>query len=115
MPTTLSKPIGMRPESTTPHGCKSTLEGADDQFPRIEHLWVDQGYTRSGRHWIEAQLGWSVEVVRHPPHPQGEWVPHGNLKDWRTVWFSWEPRQRRRCSVACCQGAAWWSGHSRGS
>jgi hypothetical protein len=49
------------------------LEGADDQFPRPRHLWVDRGYTGSGRYWIEAQLGWSVEVVRHPPRPQGEW------------------------------------------
>jgi hypothetical protein len=31
-----------------------------------------------------------VEVVRHPPHPRGEWVPHGDLQDWRTVWFSWQ-------------------------
>lgn len=66
------------------------LEGADQQFPRIGHLWVDQGYTGSGKHWIEAQLGWNVEVVRHPPQPRGEWVPHGDRSDWRTVWFSWE-------------------------
>ena len=71
-------------------GVPLLLDGADDQFPGLKHLWVDQGYTGSGRHWIEAQLGWSVEVVRHPPRRQGEWVPHGDRSDWRTVWFSWE-------------------------
>jgi hypothetical protein len=65
------------------------LDGADEQFPRITHLWVDQGYTGSGKHWIETQLGWNVEVVRHPPQPRGEWVPHGDRSNWRTVWFSW--------------------------
>jgi len=29
------------------------LEGADEQFPRVEHLWVDQGYTGSGKSCIE--------------------------------------------------------------
>jgi putative transposase len=66
------------------------LEGADEQFPRVEHLWVDQGYTGAGKSWIEDHLGWRVEVVRHPPHPRGEWVPLGDLQDWRTVWFSWQ-------------------------
>jgi putative transposase len=66
------------------------LEGADGQFPRVEHLWVDQGYTGSGKTWIEENLRWRVEVVRHPPHPRGEWVPHGDLQDWRTIWFSWQ-------------------------
>jgi putative transposase len=66
------------------------LAGANAQFPHIELIWVDQGYTGTGKSWIEEHLGWRVEVVRHPPQPRGEWVPHGNLQDWRTVWFTWE-------------------------
>jgi putative transposase len=42
------------------------LDGAPEQFPRLSHVWVDQGYTGSGKRWIEEQLGWSVEVVQHP-------------------------------------------------
>jgi putative transposase len=76
------------------------LTGIDQQFPRLTHLWVDQGYTGSGKGWIERELGWSVEVVRHPPIPRGEWVPHGDLDLLETVWFIWErlpraPRQFR--------------------
>ncbi|HEV8638566.1 MAG TPA: IS5 family transposase [Chloroflexota bacterium] len=66
------------------------LEGAGACFPRVGHVWVDQGYTGAGKDWIEAHLSWTVEVVRHPPHPRGEWVPHGDLNDLRTVWFTWE-------------------------
>src|SRR5213595_957934 len=40
----------------------------------IAHLWVDQGYTGTGKSWIEEHLGWRVEVVRHPPQPRGEWI-----------------------------------------
>ena len=66
------------------------LDGAATQFPRVQHVWVDQGYTGKGRSWIEEHLGWTVEVVRHPPKPRGEWVPHGDLERLETVWFTWE-------------------------
>ncbi|MCV5920325.1 transposase, partial [Escherichia coli] len=29
------------------------LEGVRGEFPRLEHLWVDQGYSGTGRRWIE--------------------------------------------------------------
>ena len=63
------------------------LDGADAQFPRVEHVWVDQGYTGGGKDWIEAELGWTVEVVQHPPKPRGEWVPLGTGSDPRP--FEW--------------------------
>ena len=66
------------------------LTGIEQQHPRLAHVWVDQGYTGTGRDWIERELGWSVEVVKHPPLPRGEWVPHGDLTRPETVWFAWE-------------------------
>jgi putative transposase len=63
------------------------LDGAPGQFPRLGHVWVDQGYTGAGRGWIEAELGWTVEVTRHPPKPRGEWVALGEGDDPRP--FEW--------------------------
>jgi transposase len=63
------------------------LEGAAEEFPRLEHLWVDQGYTGAGKTWIEKHLGWSVEVVKHPPKARGEWQPRGDLEDLSSVYF----------------------------
>ncbi len=76
------------------------LEGATKEFPRLEHLWVDQGYTGTGKDWIEEHLGWSIEVVRHPPKARGEWRPVGDPNDLSTVYFEWvklppEPRRYR--------------------
>ena len=76
------------------------LEGAAEGFPRLEHLWVDQGYTGTGKTWIEEHLGWSVEVVKHPPKARGEWQPRGDPSDLSTVWFEWvrlppEPKRFR--------------------
>ena len=68
-------------------GVPLLLDGAADQFPRLEHVWVDQGYTGSATRWIEAELGWTVEVVKHPPKPRGEWVPLGTGADPRP--FEW--------------------------
>jgi putative transposase len=72
------------------------LAGALERFPRLGHIWVDQGYTGSGREWIERELGWSVEVVQHPPRPRGEWVPLGTGDDPRP--FEWRrlPPERTR-------------------
>ena len=47
-------------------GVPLLLAGLGTQYPRVEHVWVDQGYTGGGKRWIEDELGWSVEVVRHP-------------------------------------------------
>jgi putative transposase len=61
------------------------LEGAAEELPRLEHVWVDQGYTGTGKAWIETQLGWSVEVVGHPPKPRGVWAPIGAIIDWEAL------------------------------
>jgi putative transposase len=58
------------------------LEGAKEAFPRLGHVWLDQGYTGTGRAWIEAELGWTTEVVQHPPKPRGVWAPVGAVSDW---------------------------------
>jgi putative transposase len=47
------------------------LDGAAERFPRLALVGVDRGYTGTGKTWIEQELGWSVEVVRHPPKPRG--------------------------------------------
>jgi putative transposase len=67
------------------------LAGAQAAFPRLEHVWVDQGYTGSGKAWIEANLGWTVEVVQHPPRPRGMWLPAGAVIN-RTLWAALYPR-----------------------
>jgi putative transposase len=63
------------------------LDGADREFPRMQKVWVDQGYTGSGREWIEGELGWTVDVVQHPPKARGHWVPLGTGSDPRP--FAW--------------------------
>jgi putative transposase len=34
-------------------------------------MGLAQGYTGTGKSWIEEHLGWSVEVVKHPPKARG--------------------------------------------
>jgi putative transposase len=68
-------------------GVPLLLKDAAKQFPRLEHVWVDQGYTGTGKAWIEQELDWSVEVVKHAPKPRGEWVPLGTGPDPRP--FAW--------------------------
>lgn len=48
-------------------GVSLLLEPVNGQFPRMEKVWVDNGYTGTGRTWIEQQMGWTVEVVARSP------------------------------------------------
>jgi putative transposase len=49
------------------------LQGVQEVFGRLAHIWLDQGYTGKGKAWIEEHLGWSVEIVQHAPSERGEW------------------------------------------
>ena len=73
----------LQERATVPH----LLDGADREFPRLNKVWVDQGYTGSGREWIQRELGWTVDVVQHPPRARGAWVPLGTGSDPRP--FEW--------------------------
>jgi hypothetical protein len=49
-----------------------------DRLPeRLSHLWLDAGYTgeNKGADWVHPKvLGWTAEIVRHPPKPASEEV-----------------------------------------
>ena len=94
------------------------LDGAAEQFPRLGHVWVDRGYTGSGKEWIEQELGWTVEVVQHPPKPRGEWVPLGPGADPRP--FEWRRLPPERTGFRGVLPSRWvvertfsWLGYSR--
>jgi putative transposase len=57
-------------------GIKLLLEPARTGLTRLSHLWLDAGYTGQdkGAGWVEGALGWSAEIVRHPPKPAPEEV-----------------------------------------
>lgn len=57
------------------------LAGVKGVFGRLTHIWLDQGYTGAGKAWIERELGWSVEIVKHAPRPRGMWVFPGQEVD----------------------------------
>jgi putative transposase len=63
----------------------AVLRGGAEACPRLEHVWVDQGYTGTGKAWIEEPLGWRAEVVGHPPKPRGVWAPIGAVIDWEAL------------------------------
>ena len=40
-----------------------------DRLPRLWHLWLDAGYNGQdkGADWVQKMMGWTAEIVRHPP------------------------------------------------
>jgi len=53
-------------------------------LPRLSHLWLDAGYTGQdkGAGWVERTLGWTAEIVRHPP----KLAPEGVMRAWVREW-----------------------------
>jgi len=59
-----------RANVTDRDGIKLLLEPAKIGFlTRLSHLWLDAGYTGEdrGAGWVEKTLGWTAEIVKHPP------------------------------------------------
>jgi putative transposase len=55
-----------------------------DRLPRLSHLWLDAGYTREGKDadWVQKVVGWTAEIVRHPP----KLVPEEVMRRWVREW-----------------------------
>jgi putative transposase len=77
-------------------GIKTLLQRADEQFPRLKHLWVDAGYRREdkGKEWVEKTFGWSVDLVERPKKPAPkevlmawaeQWLHEGVVVDWESL------------------------------
>jgi putative transposase len=74
-----------KPTYSMPNGPKTLLRGADVEFPRLKHLWLDSTYRGEdkGKDWVEKALGWSVELVERPRKP----APKEVLKWWAEEWL----------------------------
>ena len=75
-------------------GIKPLLEQGQSLFPRLAHLWLDAGYKGKSKEWIENVLGWTVEIVQHPPKIAPaevmrawvrEWAREGVVIDWEKL------------------------------
>jgi putative transposase len=51
-----------------------------DRLPRLSQLWLDAGYNGQdkGADWVHKVLGWTAEIVRHPP----KLAPEEVMKAW---------------------------------
>jgi putative transposase len=78
----LLKVVVHRADIQDREGVPLLLEPVQGQFPRMEKVWVDNGYTGTGRIWIKEHMGWEVEVVSHPRRPRGMWVFPGEEIDY---------------------------------
>ncbi len=65
-------------------GIKVLLEPSRDRLLRLSHLWLEAGYTgeSKGADWVEKALGWTTQIVRHPP----KLAPDDVMKRWVREW-----------------------------
>ena len=48
------------------------VTGVKPAFPRMSHLWLDQGYKPPFVHWVNDSLRWTVSLVTPPYRPRGD-------------------------------------------
>jgi transposase len=46
-------------------GAKLLLAPLQGHAPRLQHLWADSAYSGKASEWIQATLGWTVDIVKH--------------------------------------------------
>jgi putative transposase len=65
-------------------GIKVLLDLAPKHLARLSHVWMDAGYTGEGKgaDWVERTLGWTAQIVRHPP----KLAPEEVVRRWVKVW-----------------------------
>jgi putative transposase len=62
-------------------GIKLLLDpSSPGRLPRLSQLRLDAGYTGEGKgaDWVQEVVGWTAEIVRHPPKP----VPEEVMNRW---------------------------------
>ena len=76
-------------------GIKLLLEPARTCLTRLPHLWMDAGYTGQdkGVGWVQSVLGWTAEIVRHPPKPVPEAVMVRWAREWAKEGVSMDPKK----------------------
>jgi putative transposase len=77
-------------------GIKLLLDpSSSDRLPRLSHLWLDAGYTGQdrGAGWVESVLGWTAEIVRHPPKPAPEEVMNRWVREWAKEGVKLDPKK----------------------
>jgi len=78
-------------------GIKLLLDtAARDRLPeRLSHLWLDAGYTGQdrGAGWVESVLGWTAEIVRHPPKPAPEEVMMRWVREFNEEGMAIDPKR----------------------
>src|SRR5215469_7379470 len=67
-------------------GVKLLLEPLKGTFPRMKKVWLDVGYSGKGRQWIEQEMGWEAEIVKHRwTGLRGVWLPKGTEVNWEEI------------------------------
>jgi putative transposase len=77
-------------------GIKLLLEPTRISLPRrLSHVWLDAGYTGQdkGAGWVESALGWTAEIVRHPPKPAPEEVMLRWVREWAKEGVEFDPKK----------------------
>jgi putative transposase len=77
-------------------GIKLLLQpSSPDRLPRLSHLWLDAGYTgqERGVGWVRSVLGWTAEIVRHPPKPAPEEVMMRWVREWAKEGVDLDPKK----------------------
>ena len=66
-----------------------------DLHKRLSHLWLDAGYTGQdrGAGWVEKTLGWTAEIVRHPPKLAPEEVMRAWVREFNKEGVSIDPKR----------------------
>jgi hypothetical protein len=72
---------------------------------------MDAGYTEEGKgaDWVERTLGWTAQIVRHPPKMAPDEVMRKWVREWskERVCQSMQRSSQSRGGLGICLGGGW--------
>jgi transposase len=67
-------------------GVKLLLQPLKGTFPHMKKVWLDVGYSGKGQQWIQQEMGWEAEIVKHAwTGLRGVWAPQGTEVNWAEI------------------------------
>ena len=74
-------------------GARQLLNPLGGQFPRMQLVWADQGYTPDLGDWMQEKLGWRLEIVKRSTqqehHDKMRAIAKDRLKAGASVFEMW--------------------------
>ena len=89
-------------------GAQLVMHRWQGRCPRLRLIWADAGYAGQLNEWVRTRSGWTLEIVKRPPHShQFEVLPRRWVVERTFAWLGRCRRLSKDFEALCATTEAW--------